>query len=91
LRLIGKSKGQKIKVGKIETGTADASKALKPKRQCYFGGSHRETQIYDGDKLKAGNVISGNAIIEEPLTTVVIPQGWQCNIDEYGNYIIRRI
>ncbi len=91
LRLIAKSKGQKIKMEKIETGTADASGAQKPKRECCFNGSYKETNIYDAKKLKAGNVISGNAIIEHPLTTTVIPEGWQCTVDEYGDFIVRRI
>ncbi len=91
LRLIAKSKGQKIQVEKIEAGTADASRALKPKRLACFNGKYQETNIYDAEKLKAGNVISATAIIEHPLTTTVIPEGWQCTVDEYGNYIVRRI
>ena len=60
LRLIAKSKGQKIQMEKIETTeTADASGALKPTRLCRFNGSYKETNIYDAAKLKAGNVISG--------------------------------
>ncbi len=91
LRLICKAKGKKINMPTIEAGTTDASGALKPKRLCYFNGKPQETRIYDGEKLKAGNVISGTAIIEEPLTTTVIPEGGECTVDVYGNYIARRI
>lgn len=91
LRLIAKSKGQKVNMATIETGTADASEAIKPKRRCCFNGNYRETNIYDAEKLKARNVISGAAIIEHPLTTTVIPEGWECTVDVYGNYIARRI
>jgi N-methylhydantoinase A len=91
LRLIAKHEGQKIKLGTIESGTVNASEAVKEKRQCYFGDKYREIDIYDGQQLKAGNVIFGPTIIETPLTTVVVPEGWQCNIDGYGNYIVRRI
>ncbi|OPY74859.1 MAG: Acetophenone carboxylase gamma subunit [Syntrophorhabdus sp. PtaU1.Bin050] len=90
LRLIAKSKGQKIQMATIESGTADASAALKPKRLCCFNGSYKETNIYDAEKLKAGNVIPGTAIIEHPLTTTVVPEGWQCTVDQYGNFIVRR-
>ena len=31
-----------------------------------------------------------DAIVEEPTTTVVIPGGFSCNIDDYGNYVIVR-
>jgi N-methylhydantoinase A/oxoprolinase/acetone carboxylase beta subunit len=47
-----------------------------------------KTPIYNGLKLKSGNVIKGNAIIEEPTTTTVIPTGKICMVDAFGNYII---
>jgi N-methylhydantoinase A len=40
--------------------------------------------------LKPGNFITGPAIVEEPTTTVVIPAGFDCTLDEYENYVIRR-
>jgi len=90
LRLIARVRSKKIDVRKISAGTKSPSGALKRKRQCYFNGGFVETQIYDGTRLKAGNVIQGHAVIEEPTTTVVIPAGFTCHIDEYGNYIIVR-
>ncbi len=39
-------------------------------------------------KLKAGNIIKGNAIIEEPTTTTVTPTGKICTVDAFENYII---
>lgn len=92
LRLIAKSKGQKIQVERIEaTETSDPSGALKQKRPASFNGNYKETNIYDAHKLKAGNVIAGSAIIEHPLTTTVIPEGWELTVDEYGNFIVRRV
>ncbi len=90
LRLTVKIKSQKIPIKKIATGTKDASLALLIKRQCYFGNSLVETPVYDGLKLKAGNIVKGNAIIEEPTTTTVIPAGKICTVDAYGNYILVR-
>ena len=48
------------------------------------------TAIYNGAHLQAGNFLSGPSIIEEPTTTVVIPEGFNCRVDGYGNYIIRK-
>ena len=90
LRLIARVPGKKIEVKKIDTGTRDPSEALKRKRLCYFNSNYIETSVYDSDKLKAGNIIPGPAVIEVPTTTAVIPGGFQCRIDEYGNYIITR-
>jgi N-methylhydantoinase A len=91
LRLIAKVKATKMALPRIETGTEDASGALKRKRECFFNGKFRETSIYDGAQLKAGNVLLGPSIIEEPTTTVVIPDGFNCGVDEYGNYLLRKI
>ena len=91
LRLIAKSKGQKIRMGTIENGGGDVSAALKRKRSCCFNGGYKETNIYDAEKFRAGQVVPGPAVIEHPLTTTVVPEGWQCAVDEYGNYIARRI
>lgn len=88
LRLIAKVRGQKIAMGRIPKGNEDPSAAQKPGRKCYFGGDYRTTAIYDGDKLRVGNVVVGPAVIEEPLTTLVIPQAHRCEIDEYGNYLV---
>lgn len=91
VRLIAKVKGQKINLGRIEKGAENPAEALKRERECYFGRGHRPTPIYDGDKMKAGNVVIGPAVIEEPLTTIVIPENFRCGIDEYGNYIVGRM
>ena len=90
VRLIATVGVQKIGLKRIAAGTEDPSGALKRTRRCCFDGKYVETPIYDSSTLKSGNVIPGPAVVEEPLTTVVIPTGFHCSIDEYGNYIMRR-
>jgi N-methylhydantoinase A len=90
LRLIAKVAVQKIEVKRIATGTKDASEALKRKRLCFFNGGYVETPVYDSSRLKYGSVIPGPAVVEEPVTTLVVPEGFHCRIDEYGNYILKR-
>jgi N-methylhydantoinase A len=70
-------------------GTADASSALTRSRTCYWKGEARETPIYDGRLVLAGNVIGGPAIIEEQTTTIVIPEGMTCAVDKLKNYVLR--
>ena len=90
LRLIAKVDVKKTKMKKIARGTKDPSKALKRTRPCFSNGKFVETPVYDSSRLKPGNVITGPAIVEEPTTTVVIPKGFDCTLDEYENYVIRR-
>jgi N-methylhydantoinase A len=90
LRLVAKVKGQKIDLIRIPKGAKDPSKAFKRMRKCFFEGKYIETTVYDSEKLKAGNMISGPAIIEVPTTTAVIPRNFQCKVDDFNNYIITR-
>jgi len=71
-------------------GDTDPRSALKRRRTCRFNGRDVDTPIYDGEKVLAGNVISGPAIIEETTTTVVIPEAYVCSVDKYKNYILNR-
>jgi len=51
-------------------------------------GIHQAT-IYDGVALEPGMSFAGPAIIEESGTTVVIPPGLPCHVDDYGNYFVQ--
>ena len=59
---------------RVGRAAADPSGALKRRRTCRFDGRDVDTPVYDGEKVLAGNVIHGPAIIEETTTTVVIPE-----------------
>ena len=78
-----------VELKEIEHGSKDPSSALKGERDAYFEESHGfvKTRVYDGDKLLCGNVLEGPCIVEERMTTVVVPPQNKVRIDEYGNYI----
>jgi len=88
LRLIAKVKSKKMKMPKIAGGKIDPEEAFKRKRKCFFDRKFIDTPIYDGSKLRSGNVISGHSVIEDPTSTTVIPSGYICKVDEYGTYVI---
>jgi N-methylhydantoinase A len=69
----------------------DASGSLKGKRDAFFRkyNAYVSTNIYDYEKLGAGNVIEGPAIIEAEQTSVVIPPDFRGIVDEYLNIRIR--
>jgi len=79
-----------ITLKKIESGSEDASAALKRKRICRVGGRDAEVPVYDGTRLLSGNVIRGPAIVEEPATTIVIPERYGARVDDYKNYLLHR-
>ena len=90
LRLKATTPNAPFALQQVAKGGADPKPALKRRRTCRFNGRDIDTPIYDGEKVMAGNVISGPAIIEETTTTVVIPQAYVCSVDKYKNYILTR-
>lgn len=90
LRLIASVKSDPIDLPKIEKTVNKPDDSIKRRRQCFFNGEFMDTPIFDGVLLNAGTRIQGHAIVEEPTTTIVIPPGFDCNIDQYGNYILSR-
>jgi N-methylhydantoinase A len=45
-------------------------------------------QVYDRDRLRAGHVLPGPAIVEQVDSTTVIPPAWLGTVDGYGNLIL---
>ena len=79
-----------LRIVPVPPGGKDPKAALKRVRRCFFGNDWVETPSYQGDRLLAGNIISGPAVIEEKATTVVIPKAFTCTVDAGGTYVLRR-
>ena len=59
---------------------------LKP-RMIWWQGL-KKTPVYDGEKLAAGNMIRGPAIVETADTTVVVHPGTTLRVDALDNFEI---
>lgn len=57
-------------------------------RKAYFGDGYVDTAIYLGEKLPAGALIKGPAIIEEDTSTLVIYPGAEARVSPGGRYIV---
>jgi len=64
-----------------------AGNALKTERKAYFEENRDfiPTKIYDYGRLATGSEILGPAIIETPITTIVINPNDRAMVDEYHN------
>ena len=51
-------------------------------------GDFEETPVYWGERLAAGNVLPGPAIIQVPDTTIVVHPFQTARVDPYGNVLI---
>ncbi|MGE5301804.1 MAG: hydantoinase/oxoprolinase family protein [Alphaproteobacteria bacterium] len=79
-----------LQIHPLAQGTSDPKPAFKRMRRCWFGKEWVETPCYDGERVLAGQVFPGPAIIEAKATTVVIPNGLTCTMDPSGSYLLRR-
>ena len=84
--LIDKPKAPALKLGK------PAEQAIKGHRKAIFAASGKSvrTPVYDGERLGAGAMVEGPAIIEEVTTTIVIEPGWTAKLHVSGSYVIMR-
>ncbi|MBE2245007.1 MAG: hydantoinase/oxoprolinase family protein [Burkholderiaceae bacterium] len=62
--------------------------ARKGRRPAWFSGQgFVDTPVYDGDRLGAGAVVEGPAIVEETFTTFVLPPGARTQVDRHGHFV----
>ncbi|OGQ79266.1 MAG: hypothetical protein A3F90_02580 [Deltaproteobacteria bacterium RIFCSPLOWO2_12_FULL_60_19] len=57
-------------------------------RECCFGKRSVKTPIFAGSQLSPGARLRGPAIIEEGITTLVVPPSFHCQVDRLGNYLL---
>jgi N-methylhydantoinase A len=83
---VGLLKKPKIKSAPKSEGT-DPQSALKGKRDVYFEEKRDfvQTPIYDFEKLVPGTTLSGPAIVETPVTTIVVNPKDRAALDEFRN------
>ncbi len=89
-RLLATAAKVPFELKRLEVGVSEVQSAVKRLRNCRWSGREIDTKIFDGNLMRAGMLIAGPAIIEERTTTVVIPEGFTCQVDPFRNYIIRR-
>ncbi len=55
----------------------------------YQGVSH-DAKLYARDRLRAGNVVPGPAVVVQYDSTVAVPPGWAATVDSYLNLVMAR-
>ncbi|GMV13877.1 MAG: hydantoinase/oxoprolinase family protein [Polyangiaceae bacterium] len=77
---------------RLPAGTADASHARKKSRRAYVPerDQFEELSVFDGHALRAGNRISGPALIERTDTTIFVSAAYDARFDDYGTAVVER-
>ncbi len=73
-----------------EHGPMPPSDACAPSRPVYWAetSEFETTPIFWGNRLQAGNIVRGPAVIQVPDTTIVVHPGQAARVDPYGNVLI---
>ena len=73
--------------------TDDGAAAVKGERLVWFGEASRFVgcRVVDRARLAWGHVVVGPAAIEEMDATTLVHPGWQAEVDEHGNLLLRRL
>ena len=76
-----------MKLGPSDGGPAAA---LKRRRGLILSADcePRDSPVYDGNRLGAGDRIEGPAVVEEDTTTILVPAGWIAELHETGVYAL---
>jgi len=64
-------------------GRKPPREAIKGEREVYYNGVWERAAIYEMDKLRPGNEVSGLAVVEAPATTLFLPPGRRIRMDEW--------
>ncbi len=89
LRAVALSQSTFARAQDIPLGDEDPAAALLESQTIYAGGRRHLAAIYARDRLRAGNWITGPAIITEMDSTTLILPDHTGTVDRYGNLLIR--
>ncbi len=78
-----------LDVATEEASGSEVHNALRGTRSCLFGDRWQDTPAYEADLLPPGSVLEGPALIDDPTTTVVVPDGFTCEVDPHRNLVLR--
>ncbi|MDE0032388.1 MAG: hydantoinase/oxoprolinase family protein [Deltaproteobacteria bacterium] len=90
LRVTAIGKLARPAVHRSEAAPGDAREARKGTRAAHFEehGDFVATDVYDFDRLSPGASLAGPAIIETPVTTIVVNPNDRAEMDEFRNIVI---
>lgn len=89
-RIIGRV--PKLELARSVVSCGDPSRALKIGRPVYFRGvgTFVDTRVYNRQKLVAGDIFTGPAVVEEPDSTTIIPPGYRVSVGDYLQLVVQK-
>jgi len=89
LRVRVKGKNPALSLPKEKSRPSSRNPEAKTRRNVYFEEvKWQEIPVFERDRLPVGSKMVGPCIVEEQISTTLIPEGFAATIDEYRNIII---
>lgn len=90
LRITAVGRVEKTGLETISGSGEPVESAIKNTRKLYFQEykGWKDVPVYDRNKMYTGHTISGPAVIEERITTIVVHPGWNARIDAFANVVM---
>lgn len=89
LRAVVQGRPANVKTNPLPRADSDARRAVLGDCEVWSQGSSHRATLYDRGRLRAGNRLSGPAIVTEMDSTTVILAGHYGEVDSWGNILIR--
>jgi N-methylhydantoinase A len=59
--------------------------------RCVFNGKQQSARVISREQLRAGDRLSGPAVVTEYSATTLVPSGWQGDVDSFGQIFLQQI
>jgi N-methylhydantoinase A len=83
-------RAERPRVPLAELPAGSAAPAPRTTRRIWLDGRPTEASVFDRAALARGARLRGPAIVEQPDTTVLVPDGHVGEVDRFGNLLLRR-
>ena len=78
-------------MSRLPDGDGDPAGALVQEHRIYVGGEYVPADVYDRAGLRAGDVVTGPAIVTEMDSTTLVLPGHAATVHPSGSLLIRPI
>jgi N-methylhydantoinase A len=90
LRVTGIGPIRRPALAQIDAGDGDVGAARTGRRRVFFDDLWHEAAVYARQALRAGDVVTGPAIVEEFGSTLPLAPGFTGRVDRVGNVVIAK-
>lgn len=83
---------ERPRIPALAAGDGDATAALRADVEVWFPQSRGKLRcpVYVRERLRAGDLIAGPAIVEQYDSTTVVNPGWHGRVDQWGSLVLHR-